>query len=219
MTETKLSGMVINKIDSEDTYQKLVEAGQIGENNISFVESEDTSDSLGITGASVGDIIKVKKVDADGKPTAWETAGYTLLSESTGISEAVAMLEFTGLIGYNDFVLVANMPKASGSARYRLFINNRQVSSGLGNYFLHPNSPKNVILGVACNFIDKHYMTYGTSQEQNSPYNQDNFGVSFGQTLLGDNESIESLKIASDKSDVLIPAQTSYKFYGRYINA
>lgn len=178
-----------------------------------------TDISLGVTGALVGDIIKVKAVDASGKPTAWETAGYTLLSESTGISEAVAMFEFTGLIGYNDFVLVANMPKASGSARYHLYINNRRVSSSLGNYFLHPTSPKNVILGVACNFIDKHYMTYGAGQEQNSPYNQDTFGVSFGQTLLGDNESIESLKIASDKSDVLIPAQTSYKFYGRYINA
>lgn len=43
MTETKLSGMVINKIDSEDTYQKLVAAGQIGENDISFVQSEDLS--------------------------------------------------------------------------------------------------------------------------------------------------------------------------------
>lgn len=178
-----------------------------------------TDISLGITSAAVGDIVKVKAVDENGKPTEWETAGYTLLSESTGISEAVAMLEFTGLTGYNDFVLVANMPKASGSARYRLYINNRQVSVGIGNYFLHPNSLKNVILGVACNFIDKHYMTYGTSQTQNSAYNQDSFGVNFGQTLLGDNESVESLKIASDNSDVLIPAQTSYKFYGRYINA
>lgn len=175
--------------------------------------------SLGITSAAVGDIAKVKAVDASGKPTEWETAGYTLLSESTGISEAVAMFEFTGLTGYNDFVLVANMPKASDDARYILYINNRQVSVGLGNYFLHPNSPKNVILGVACNLIDKHYVTYGASQTQNSVFNQDNFGVTFGQTLLGDNESIESLKIASNKADVLIPAQTSYKFYGRYINA
>lgn len=218
MTETKLPGMVINKIDTKKTYNALVEKGEIGENDLCLVEDEDNI-SLGITSASVGDIIKVKAVDDSGKPTAWETAGYTLLSESTGISEAVAMFEFTGLTGYNDFILVANMPKASGSARYLLYINNRRVSSSLGNYFLHPNSPKNVILGVACNFIDKHYMTYGASQEQNSPYNQDTFGVSFGQTLLGDNESIESLKIASDKSDVLIPAQTSYKFYGRYINA
>lgn len=34
-----------------------------------------TDISLGLTGASVGDIIKVKQVDANGKPTAWEAAG------------------------------------------------------------------------------------------------------------------------------------------------
>ena len=33
-----------------------------------------TDISLGVTGASVGDIIKVKQVDANGKPTAWEAA-------------------------------------------------------------------------------------------------------------------------------------------------
>ena len=34
-----------------------------------------TDISLGVTGASVGDIIKVKAVDDSGKPTAWEAAG------------------------------------------------------------------------------------------------------------------------------------------------
>lgn len=34
-----------------------------------------TDISLGVTGALVGDIIKVKAVDASGKPTAWEAAG------------------------------------------------------------------------------------------------------------------------------------------------
>lgn len=34
-----------------------------------------TDISLGVTGASVGDIIKVKAVDSTGKPTAWEAAG------------------------------------------------------------------------------------------------------------------------------------------------
>ena len=36
--------------------------------------SSGTDISLGVTGASVGDIIKVKQVDANGKPTAWEAA-------------------------------------------------------------------------------------------------------------------------------------------------
>ena len=40
-----------------------------------------TDISLGVTGAAVGDIVKVKAVDADGKPTEWENyfPGYRLL--------------------------------------------------------------------------------------------------------------------------------------------
>lgn len=73
MTETKLPGMVINRIDKKSTYDSLVEKGEIGENDLCLVEDEDNI-SLGVTGASVGDIIKVKAVDANGKPTAWEAA-------------------------------------------------------------------------------------------------------------------------------------------------
>ena len=106
MTETKLPGMVINRIDSEDTYQKLVAAGQIGENDISFVESEDTSVSLGITGANVGDIIKVKSVDGSGKPMVWEASGniyHTLCSET--LAESVLYVEWTTDINGSPFDL------------------------------------------------------------------------------------------------------------------
>lgn len=41
----------------------------------SLPNASGTDISLGVTGALVGDIIKVKQVDADGKPTAWEAAG------------------------------------------------------------------------------------------------------------------------------------------------
>ena len=40
----------------------------------SLPNASGTDISLGVTGASVGDIIKVKAVDANGKPTAWEAA-------------------------------------------------------------------------------------------------------------------------------------------------
>lgn len=77
MIETKLPGMVINRIDTKSTYDSLVKNGEIGENDLCLVENEDNI-SLGVTGASVGDIIKVKAVDADGKPTEWEAAGEKL---------------------------------------------------------------------------------------------------------------------------------------------
>lgn len=43
---------------------------------------------LGVTGATVGDIIKVASVDADGKPTAWEATenGFSILDKSAQIS-------------------------------------------------------------------------------------------------------------------------------------
>lgn len=91
MTETKLPGMVINKIDKKSTYNSLVGKGEIGENDLCLVENEDsispggsgTDISLGVTGASVGDIIKVKQVDANGKPTEWEAAGFKKIREFT----------------------------------------------------------------------------------------------------------------------------------------
>lgn len=59
-----------------------------------------TDISLGVTGASVGDIIKVKQVDANGKPMAWEAAAqaesevaqvYETLFE---VEEAVESVEY-----------------------------------------------------------------------------------------------------------------------------
>lgn len=38
MTETKK--LTINKIDGEDTYEKLIAKGSIGDNDISFVEGD-----------------------------------------------------------------------------------------------------------------------------------------------------------------------------------
>lgn len=52
-----------------------------------------TDISLGVTGASVGDIVKVKTVDASGKPTEWESyfPGYHLLCTQTLEEEANAI--------------------------------------------------------------------------------------------------------------------------------
>ena len=74
MTETKLNGLTIHNIDSKETYDALVAAGEIGENDLALVKEDASAFNLGITSAAVGDIIKVKQVDADGKPTAWEAA-------------------------------------------------------------------------------------------------------------------------------------------------
>ena len=50
-----------------------------------------TAIDLGVTGAAVGDIIKVAAVDADGKPTAWEAAE---LSGGAEIWEKIGEIDF-----------------------------------------------------------------------------------------------------------------------------
>ena len=47
-----------------------------------------TDIGLGVTGATVGDIIKVAAIDAGGKPTAWEAAenGFSILDKSSLIT-------------------------------------------------------------------------------------------------------------------------------------
>ena len=108
MTETKLPGMVINRIDKKSTYDSLVENGEIGENDLCLIEDEDnispggtgTDISLGITSAAVGDIIKVKAVDASGKPTEWEAAKTQSLLRLVGeytLSENATLFEVINL--------------------------------------------------------------------------------------------------------------------------
>ena len=71
-----------------------------------------TDISLGVTGASVGDIIKVKQVDADGKPTAWEAAesSMKLIHEQEITETDVQAIEYTNLDNYNEIMLVLYTP-------------------------------------------------------------------------------------------------------------
>ena len=114
MTETKLSGMVINRIDKKSTYDSLVENGEIGENDLCLVEDEDNI-SLGFTSAAVGDIIKVKAVDDSGKPTAWEAVSdeYELIDDVT-LEETVKTFTKTFAHNYKDLVCIVNTKKYTG---------------------------------------------------------------------------------------------------------
>ena len=55
-------GQILAKLDELQTEIDEIKAGDVGGTDI----------SLGVTGATVGQTIKVKTVDANGKPTAWE---------------------------------------------------------------------------------------------------------------------------------------------------
>lgn len=99
--------------------------------------------SLGLTGTAVGDIVKVKAVDASGKPTEWEAAElgetWELISEGT-VSEEVGAISITQDTNGNAFSLSkANLFIQTASTETNTAENNAQVR-------VNRNSAQTVIL-------------------------------------------------------------------------
>ena len=107
-------GQILAKLDELQTEIDEIKAGGVGGTDI----------SLGVTGATVGQTIKVKAVDADGKPTAWEAvdmaAGevWETLAETTLEEESVPILDigamassFSRLRFYFTFPIVKSVEK------------------------------------------------------------------------------------------------------------
>lgn len=120
--------------------------------------------SLGVTGAAVGDIIKVAAVDADGKPTAWEAAdmpsgggvsfSFDLIVDHTVIAEDLSVMKLTwtseaipNLGKYNLFYAVIESDVEFGLTRWvHFYINNFSAAQFAGDA-----TPKCKKIPVACN--------------------------------------------------------------------
>ena len=82
-----------------------------------------TDISLGVTGASVGDIVKVKAVDSTGKPTAWETANSAVeIANGVDVS-AVSSFEYSvdlagNAIKSNHLKLVLSAPNITDEQKW-----------------------------------------------------------------------------------------------------
>ena len=85
--------------------------------------------SLGLTGAAVGDIVKVKAVDANGKPTEWEAAGgvdiWEIIADHTA-TEAASWLVINKDTKGNSFSLKKidveiMLPNAVGGGLWYLY--------------------------------------------------------------------------------------------------
>lgn len=93
-----------------------------------------TDISLGITSAAVGDIVKVKAVDASGKPTEWEAAGGVDIWETIAYytaAEAASWLTINKDANGNAFSL--------RKVKVEIILPNA-VGSGLWYLYLSPNS-------------------------------------------------------------------------------
>lgn len=89
-----------------------------------------TDISLGITSAAVGDIVKVKAVDANGKPTEWEAAGgvdiWEIIADHTA-TEAASWLTINKDTKGNSFSLKKidveiMLPNAVGAGLWYLYL-------------------------------------------------------------------------------------------------
>ena len=84
-----------------------------------------TDISLGVTGASVGDIVKVKAVDASGKPTAWEAAEdsgrqpYKILYSQTLTEKAAVSVSMSAEAATcNEYIISVAAPKGDAQIAY-----------------------------------------------------------------------------------------------------
>lgn len=174
MTETKLNGLTIHNIDSKETYDALVAAGEIGENDLCLVEDEDNI-SLGVTGASVGDIIKVKAVDANGKPTEWETAGGADIWETIAdytAAEAASWLTINKDANGNTFSLKKVkveivLPNETGSGLWYLYLS--PATQFIGTTFI--GATGNGTVRIRCEAESDDIVTVAVKRDKNESNN------------------------------------------------
>lgn len=83
------------------------------------IPSGGTDISLGLTAATVGQTVKVKAADADGKPTAWEAVDMPSGSETEviALSEDVNAVTFD-LKGCDSFAIVLDAPPVDTEMNY-----------------------------------------------------------------------------------------------------
>lgn len=94
-------GQILAKLDELQTEIDEIKAGGVGGTDI----------SLGVTGATVGQTVNVKAVDADGKPTAWEAVDM-----AAGGGAEVYYAELGG--EYPSYTLSAETPLADIAKAY-----------------------------------------------------------------------------------------------------
>lgn len=141
MIETKLNGLTIHNIDSEETYKALCKAGLINENDLCLVKEDASAFNLGSKGANIGDSVMVAAVDEKGAPTKWESSGWRTIAEIVTDDQAV-QYELTEDSEGNPLALSEVILRyAYGDAGYpyeRVWINGKDVSyrhAASNNYY------------------------------------------------------------------------------------
>lgn len=98
--------------------------------------------SLGITGATIGQIAKITAVDTDGKPTKWEAVSdeYELLIDQPALTEDVVLCNFD-VPDCDKYIVLVSLVNTSASAGSRAL----QVNMNGSNYYKAITGIANVI--------------------------------------------------------------------------
>lgn len=167
-----------------------------------------TDISLGITSAAVGDIVKVKAVDADGKPTEWEAAkaidltwkhirDVTLTTDA--IMASITTDENDNVLEYTE-ILIITVPQITG-----YFYVRGDVSSNMSkNAQVWPTNGKAFVMHLG--IIDKKIGIINVFRTDGSV----GFANNFGGMLDFD----KITKLVFGASDT-VASDTTVKLYGR----
>lgn len=192
-----------------------------------------TAIDLGVTGAAVGDIIKVAAVDADGKPTAWEAAelvsgdGDTWenlpLLRTDIIEEAVKGIELSNLDIQHRAMIVVEMPKTATTATYagvNVYINGKVANDryfAFNSYAIFTSINSRFLCICLERVANGSYIVYGYSGQKGGPYNTSQGMVSCGGSSIPPyyaGETVpQSIYLESQKDDVVFPAGTKVYIY------
>ena len=135
MIEKKLSDLVIHDIDSKATYDALVTRGAIGNEDLCLVE-EEKDVSLGLTGASIGQIAKVKTINDNGVPIEWIASNsaddkWELLVDVT-LEEAASSYSHEFSTPQRKILVILETPVADANTTHSGFVVSFNNEAGTG---------------------------------------------------------------------------------------
>lgn len=178
---------------------------------------------MNISGATVGQIIKVKAVDGNGSPTQWEAVDmlsggggekeWELIAEQT-VAEEVQYITFNVAAGksYDSIIIIDDMPQASENGSVEVRLNNQRITLGI-NFITSDEllySRKRVYLWTR---VSDEYVigifSEGTINQVG--FNKNSF-FGFSNYTGG---KITSVRYGSLMNNVQLPVGTNIKVYGR----
>lgn len=172
--------------------------------------------TLGITTAAVGQIIKVKSVDGAGKPTEWEAAdlpsgGEIELVSDVTTTEEVNMITYSPPVGYwaTDYVIDVTTPVyANGSANATYYIRPDRAQGGmLCKNALRPTEQFAVSAYLISKNIGNNYIyMIGLSK-----------GRDVYQLALPYGRFTQAIQVYTASDTVLFPVETNVKIYARLV--